>query len=166
MNPSDRVAAYVPVGERCQCPQVDSFRAGAPTAPGEYLPLTTIAGVIRVDRVALRGLKARGHHGVFPKEREEGQTFIVDLVLGLDTRPAAADDDLAKTVHYGIVAEEVVAVVEGEPVDLIETLAERIAQTCLKHEGVQEVEVCVHKPDAPITVPFDDVTVTITRSRV
>ena len=94
-----------------------------------------------MDRVALRGLKARGHHGVFPKEREEGQTFIVDLVLGLDTRPAAADDDLTKTVHYGIVAEEVVAVVEGEPVNLIETLAERIARTCLKHEGVEEVEV-------------------------
>ncbi|MGC0205326.1 dihydroneopterin aldolase [Streptomyces levis] len=119
-----------------------------------------------MDRVALRGLKAHGHHGVFPREREEGQTFIVDLVLGLDTRPAAADDDLAKTVHYGIVAEEVVAVVQGEPVDLVETLAERIAQVCLKHEVVQQVEVCVHKPDAPITVPFDDVTVTITRSRV
>ncbi len=119
-----------------------------------------------MDRVALRGLKARGHHGVFAKEREEGQTFIVDLVLSLDTRSAAADDDLTKTVHYGVVAEEVVAAVEGEPVDLIETLAERIAQTCLKHEPVQEVEVVVHKPDAPITVPFDDVTITITRSRV
>ncbi|MEG3628422.1 dihydroneopterin aldolase [Streptomyces poriticola] len=119
-----------------------------------------------MDRVALRGLKARGHHGVFPEEREAGQTFLVDVVLGLDTRPAAADDDLAKTVHYGIVAEEVVAVVQGEPVDLVETLAERIAQVCLQHEGVREVEVCVHKPDAPITVPFDDVTVTITRSRV
>ncbi|MFG2681839.1 dihydroneopterin aldolase [Streptomyces sp. NPDC048392] len=119
-----------------------------------------------MDRVALRGLKARGHHGVFPREREDGQTFLVDIVLGLDTRPAAADDDLAKTVHYGIVAEEVVAVVGGEPVNLVETLAERIAQVCLKHEGVEEVEVCVHKPDAPITVPFDDVTVTIVRSRV
>jgi 7,8-dihydroneopterin aldolase/epimerase/oxygenase len=118
-----------------------------------------------VDRVALRGLKARGHHGVFPREREEGQTFLVDVVLGLDTRPAAAGDDLEKTVHYGIVAEEVVAIVEGEPVNLVETLAERIAVSCLAHEAVQEVEVCVHKPDAPITVPFDDVTVTITRSR-
>ncbi|MFE0731375.1 dihydroneopterin aldolase [Streptomyces antibioticus] len=118
-----------------------------------------------MDRVELRGLKARGYHGVFPKEREEGQTFIVDLVLGLDTRPAAADDDLTKTVHYGVVAEEVVAVVEGEPVNLIETLAERIARACLAHDGVDEVEVRVHKPDAPITVPFDDVTVTIIRSR-
>ncbi|MFB7915159.1 dihydroneopterin aldolase [Streptomyces sp. NPDC056061] len=119
-----------------------------------------------MDRVALRGLKARGHHGVFPREREEGQTFIVDLVLGLDTRPAAASDDLTKTVHYGIVAEQAVEVVQGEPVDLIETLAERIALKCLEHEGVEEVEVVVHKPDAPITVPFDDVTITITRSRV
>ncbi|WP_055693782.1 dihydroneopterin aldolase [Streptomyces prasinopilosus] len=118
-----------------------------------------------MDRVALHGLKARGHHGVFPKEREEGQTFIVDLVLGLDIRPAAAHDDLTKTVHYGIVAEEVVAIVRGEPVNLIETLAERIAQVCLKHDVVREVEVRVHKPDAPITVPFDDVTVTIIRSR-
>ncbi|POX49386.1 dihydroneopterin aldolase [Streptomyces sp. Ru72] len=119
-----------------------------------------------MDRVALRGLKARGYHGVFPEEREEGQTFVVDLVLGVDTRPAASDDDLSKTVHYGVVAEEVVALVEGEPVNLIETLAERIALSCLKHAPVQEVEVCVHKPDAPITVPFDDVSVTITRSRV
>lgn len=119
-----------------------------------------------MDRVALRGLRARGYHGVFPREREEGQAFLVDLVLGLDTRPAAASDDLTRTVHYGVVAEEVVAVVQGEPLNLVETLAERIAQTCLKHERVEEVEVTVHKPDAPITVPFDDVTVTITRSRV
>ncbi|MCM2427757.1 MULTISPECIES: dihydroneopterin aldolase [Streptomyces] len=118
-----------------------------------------------MDRVTLRGLKARGNHGVFPREREEGQTFVVDLVLGLDTAPAAAGDDLTKTVHYGVVAEEVVDVVKGEPVDLIETLAQRIADQCLKHEAVQEVEVTVHKPDAPITVPFDDVTITITRRR-
>ncbi len=118
-----------------------------------------------MDRVALRGLKARGHHGVFAHERAEGQMFVVDLVLGLDTAPAAAYDDLTKTVHYGVVAEEVTAVVQGEPVDLIETLAQRIADQCLKHDVVQEVEVTVHKPNAPITVPFDDVTITILRRR-
>ncbi|MEC3994800.1 dihydroneopterin aldolase [Actinacidiphila sp. DG2A-62] len=118
-----------------------------------------------MDRVTLRGLSARGHHGVFQHEREDGQTFVVDLVLGLDTRPAAADDDLERTVHYGVLAEQVAAVVAGEPVNLIETLAQRIADTCLEHEVVQEVEVTVHKPDAPIAVPFEDVTVTITRSR-
>lgn len=118
-----------------------------------------------MDRVALYGLRARGRHGVLARERDEGQTFVVDLVLGLDTRPAAAADDLARTVDYGRVAEEVVAVVEGEPVDLIETLAQRIADRCLKQDPVREVEVVVHKPHAPITVPFDDVTVTIKRSR-
>jgi dihydroneopterin aldolase len=118
-----------------------------------------------LDRVAVRGLRARGHHGVFPREREQGQTFVVDIVLGVDTRPAASGDDLSRTAHYGIVSEEVVAIVQGEPVDLIETLAQRIADQCLKHEAVQEVEVTVHKPDAPITVPFDDVTITIVRSR-
>jgi dihydroneopterin aldolase len=118
-----------------------------------------------VDRVTLRGLKVRGHHGVFSHEREDGQIFVVDLALGLDTAPAAAGDDLEKTVHYGVLAEQVAAVVSGEPVNLIETLAQRIADTCLGHERVAEVEVTVHKPDAPITVPFDDVTVTITRRR-
>ncbi|MFJ4849384.1 MULTISPECIES: dihydroneopterin aldolase [unclassified Streptomyces] len=118
-----------------------------------------------MDRVALRGLRARGHHGVFEHERREGQDFVVDVVLGLDTAPAAATDDLTRTVHYGIVAEEVVAVVQGEPVDLVETLAQRIADQCLKHELVEEVEVTVHKPQAPITVPFDDVTVSIIRRR-
>ncbi|HEX5567090.1 MAG TPA: dihydroneopterin aldolase [Streptomyces sp.] len=118
-----------------------------------------------MDRVALRGLRAHGHHGVFERERDQGQAFVVDLVLSLDTRPAAAGDDLARTVDYGVVAEEVVAVVEGEPVDLIETLAQRIADQCLTHEVVREVEVVVHKPEAPITVPFDDVTITIKRSR-
>jgi dihydroneopterin aldolase len=121
--------------------------------------------VNQVDRVTLRGLRIRGHHGVFQREREDGQTFLVDLSLGLDTAPAAAGDDLTRTVHYGVLAEEVAAVVSGEPVDLIETLAQRIADTCLGHEVVEEVEVTVHKPDAPITVPFDDVTISITRRR-
>jgi dihydroneopterin aldolase len=119
-----------------------------------------------VDRVALRGLRVRGHHGVFERERDQGQTFVVDLALYLDTRPAAAGDDLTETVHYGIVAEEVAAIVGGEPVDLIETLAQRIADQCLTHRVVREVEVTVHKPEAPITVPFDDVSITIKRSRV
>ncbi|WP_052847847.1 dihydroneopterin aldolase [Streptomyces avicenniae] len=118
-----------------------------------------------MDRIALRGLSGRGFHGVLPREREEGQTFVVDVVLGLDTRPAADADDLARTVDYGEVAEQVVAVVTGEPCDLIETLAQRIADRCLAPEAVQEAEVTVHKPQAPITVPFDDVTITIKRSR-
>jgi 7,8-dihydroneopterin aldolase/epimerase/oxygenase len=121
--------------------------------------------VTPLDRVALRGLAARGHHGVLAHERRTGQRFVVDVVLHLDTRPAAGSDDLADTVDYGALAEQVVALVEGEPVDLLETLADRVARLCLGDPRVAEAEVTVHKPEAPVTVPFDDVTVTIHRSR-
>ena len=80
-----------------------------------------------LDRVALHGLRARGRHGVLDFEKALGQDFVVDVVLHLDVRPAAAGDDLTRTVHYGELAEQVVAVVAGEPVELVETLAERIA---------------------------------------
>lgn len=118
-----------------------------------------------LDRLALRGLRGRGRHGVFGHERAEGQSFVVDVVLGLDTTKAAATDDLADSVDYGVLAEQVVGVIEGDPVDLIETLAQRIADRCLAEHLVDEVEVTVHKPQAPVPVPFDDVTVTIFRSR-
>ncbi|TDC22621.1 dihydroneopterin aldolase [Streptomyces sp. 8K308] len=118
-----------------------------------------------MDEIALHGLRARGYHGVLPHERAEGQTFVVDVRLGVDTRAAAAADELARTVDYGVLAEEVTAVVAGEPCDLVETLAQRIADRCLAHPPVGWAEVTVHKPQAPIAVPFDDVTITIKRSR-
>ena len=117
----------------------------------------------RLDRIAIQGLRGRGLHGVYPRERAEGQTFIVDTVLFLDTRAAARDDDLTATADYGSISEKIVAVIEGEPVNLIETLAQRVADVCLAEARVRRVRVTVHKPDAPITVPFDDVTVTIER---
>ncbi len=117
------------------------------------------------DRIALVGLEGHGHHGVFGFERETGQVFRVDVVLGLDTRPAAASDDLADTVDYGALAGDVLGVVEGEPVDLIETLAERIADVCLADGRVHWTEVTVHKPAAPIQATFADVALTIHRSR-
>ncbi|GAA2720362.1 dihydroneopterin aldolase [Actinocorallia aurantiaca] len=118
------------------------------------------------DRIELRGLRARGFHGVLPAERELGQEFVVDVALGLDLRPAAEKDDVALTVHYGELADRLVEVVTGEPVDLIETLAERLAEVCLADPRVLSTEVTVHKPAAPIPHPFTDVAVTITRSRV
>jgi 7,8-dihydroneopterin aldolase/epimerase/oxygenase len=118
-----------------------------------------------MDRVTLRGLRGFGRHGVLPHERRDGQSFVVDVAIALDTRKAAASDDLADTVDYGGLAGRVVAVVEGEPVNLIETLAERIADVCLAEPRVEQVEVTVHKPSAPVAVPVDDVTVTISRSR-
>ena len=119
----------------------------------------------RLDRVTVHGLRGRGHHGVFEREREKGQTFMVDVTLGLDTGRAAASDDLADTVNYGEVSERIVALIEGEPVNLIETLAARMAAACLEYPLVEEVEITVHKPDAPITVPFEDVTVSVVRTR-
>jgi dihydroneopterin aldolase len=121
--------------------------------------------MLQLDRVALRGLRGFGRHGVLPAERSLGQWFGVDVELGLDTRSAAAGDDLGETVDYSAVASDVVALIEGEPVNLIETLAQRIAEVCLVRPGVMQVEVTVHKPAAPVSVPFDDVSVTILRSR-
>jgi len=117
------------------------------------------------DRVVLTGLRAWGRHGVFAHEREDGQHFVVDVALSLDLRPASTSDDLSRTVDYGVLAEAVVADVQGEPLNLIEALAERVAQTCLREPAVTEVEVTVHKPEAPIGVTFADVAVTLTRSR-
>jgi dihydroneopterin aldolase len=117
------------------------------------------------DQLAVRGIEVHAHHGVFDFERRDGQTFLVDLLLGLDTSAAATTDDLARTVDYGALVDEVVAAVQKDPVDLIETLAQRIADVCLGHEQVETVEVTVHKPHAPIAATFSDVALTINRSR-
>jgi dihydroneopterin aldolase len=117
------------------------------------------------DRITLRGLRGHGHHGVYPEERAAGQLFVVDVDLRLDLAIAGRSDDVTDTVHYGELAAQVVAVVEGEPVDLVETLATRVADVCLAYPLVESVEVTVHKPQAPVGVPFDDVAVTIVRAR-
>ncbi len=117
------------------------------------------------DRITLTGVRAFGYHGVYADEKREGQEFVVDAALSLSLRRAAETDDVVDTVHYGELAERLVAVVEGEPVDLIETLAQRLADAALDDARVDAVTITVHKPQAPITVPFGDVAVTITRGR-
>jgi dihydroneopterin aldolase len=117
------------------------------------------------DELTLTGLRATAHHGVFEHERLNGQEFVIDVSVWLDSRASAASDDLAQTVHYGVLAEEVVAAVESDPVDLIETVAERIAEIALAHPAVLRTRVTLHKPSAPISVPFDDVSITIERTR-
>lgn len=117
------------------------------------------------DRIELRGLRVRGHHGVFDHEKRDGQDFVVDVVLWLDLREAAATDDLTKTVHYGELAERAAAIVAGEPRDLIETVSAEIADAIMEDERVQAVEVTLHKPNAPIPLDFADVAVVARRSR-
>jgi len=119
-----------------------------------------------LDRITLTGLRASAFHGVFEHEKTDGQDFFIDVTVHLDFAAAAANDELEQTVHYGVLADEVVAAVESNPVDLIETVAERVAQVALAHTSVQLVDVTIHKPSAPITVPFADVSVSITRARV
>jgi dihydroneopterin aldolase len=117
------------------------------------------------DRIALTGLRVPGRHGVYDFEREQGQDFVVDVVLEIDTRQAAASDDLADTVNYGDLATGLADVVGGEPANLLETLAARLADVCLADQRVSAAEVTVHKPQAPIPLTFHDVSVTIRRDR-
>ena len=117
------------------------------------------------DRLAVRGIEGFGHRGVLDFERRDGQLFVVDLVLALDTRTAARTDDLRDTVDYGSLVAEVKSGIESDPVDLIETLASRLAGICLEDRRVRAVEVTVHKPDAPIDATFADVSLTIHRTR-
>jgi dihydroneopterin aldolase len=117
------------------------------------------------DRIELKGLRAFGHHGALPHERVIGQEFVVDAVLWLDTRPAAAADDLSLTVDYGALSNRLAQIIGGDPVALIETLAERLAAECLRDDRIGEVEIVVHKPHAPVSVVLDDVCVAIRRGR-
>ncbi|MDQ0644113.1 dihydroneopterin aldolase [Microbacterium murale] len=118
-----------------------------------------------LDQIRLTGLTVFGRHGVFEHERENGQEFVIDLRLRLELAAAAASDDVVDTVHYGELAEKVAAVVAGEPVNLIETLAERIADVVLADTRVRQADITVHKPHAPIPLTFSDVSVTISRPR-
>jgi dihydroneopterin aldolase/2-amino-4-hydroxy-6-hydroxymethyldihydropteridine diphosphokinase len=119
-----------------------------------------------LDAISLRGIKGRGFHGLLPAEERDGQTFSADVTLYLDLRDAARDDSLDRTQDYSVVARKVKDILEGERCALLETLAERIAQAALDHGAVQAVDVIVHKPEAPLEVPFDDVSVAIRRDRV
>ncbi len=117
------------------------------------------------DRIELRGLKVRGNHGVFEHERRDGQDFVVDVTVWMDLGPAARSDDIADTLHYGELAQNVAAIVGGDPCDLIETVAARVAEDVMTDARVQAVEVVLHKPQAPIPLEFADVAVVARRSR-
>jgi dihydroneopterin aldolase len=129
------------------------------------VPATSPAAPVGLDRVSVCGLRVFAYHGVRDEERRDGQEFIIDAVVGLDTSLAAAGDKLGLTVDYAALADRLVALASGPPVRLIETLAQRLAAACLSDPLVQEVEITVHKPHAPLSHPFDDVSVAIRRVR-
>ncbi|UYQ77693.1 2-amino-4-hydroxy-6-hydroxymethyldihydropteridine diphosphokinase [Glutamicibacter sp. JL.03c] len=119
-----------------------------------------------MDRISIYGISATGYHGVFEHEKRDGQEFIIDVVLHVDITRAAASDNVLDTVHYGEVSELVVEQIQAGPWDLIEKLGSEIADAILAaYPSVQHIDVVVHKPQAPIPVPFTDVTISLTRAQ-
>lgn len=116
-------------------------------------------GVPVSDVIRIEGIEAFGYHGVFPQEKREGQTFLVDVDIETSFDEAIAHDDVVYTVDYGVVAERVAEIIQGEPADLIETVCDRIVTMVLSLERVKATRVTIHKPQAPISVPFAGVSV-------
>lgn len=122
-------------------------------------------------KISIRGLKVHANHGVFEFEKAYGQDFFIDADIWIDGEAAAANDDLAKTVHYGELANALVANAKANPVDLIETLANRLLTLVMGFGGgdqtgiVKKAKVTVHKPNAPIDHEFADVSVTVKAKR-
>ena len=116
------------------------------------------------DQITVTGIKAFGYHGVLPHEAIEGQEFTVDLVVTLDLRAVSLSDDLQETINYADLAQIAHDNIVGERVQLIERLAGRIAEEISSaYSQITSVSVTVHKPHAPVTVDFEDISVTITR---
>lgn len=116
-------------------------------------------------RIDLKGIEVLARHGVLAEEKTTEQPFVIDVSVETDFGPAAASDELEDTLDYGAVAQKVHDLVRSESHQLIEKLADRVATEVLEDETVLSVTVTVHKPEAPIDVPFGDVAVTITKSR-
>jgi dihydroneopterin aldolase len=117
------------------------------------------------DSITITGIEVFAYHGVLPEEKEEGQRFVVDVEVSLDLSAAGDSDGLGETVDYGLLAQRIHDVVAAERWDLIERVAERVAETVLEDARITEVVATVHKPEAPIAVPFSDVAVTVRRGR-
>jgi len=122
-----------------------------------------LKGGVELDQIVVEGIRVTGYHGVLPTERASGQLFIADVVAHVSTQAAAVSDQLAKTVNYSDLADAVAAVLAGDPSDLLETVAEHCARAVLEFDGVECVDIAIHKPQAPLLVEFADVVVRIRR---
>ena len=122
-------------------------------------------------KISIRGLKVYAHHGVFEFERNYGQDFFIDADVWIDGEAAATHDDLAQTVNYGALSDALVADARANPVDLLETLASRLLAQVMNFGGgeqtgiVKKAKITVHKPNAPISHEFADVSVTVKAKR-
>ena len=118
------------------------------------------------DQIFLTGIHGFGHHGLFEHERRDGQDFYVDVTLTVDLSEASRSDRIEDTVNYAEITDLVVTHITSDPVNLIEKLAGRIAESILKaHVKVSEVSVTVHKPQAPVAAFLKDIAVQVTRTR-
>lgn len=118
------------------------------------------------DKINVTGVEALGYHGLYDSEREIGQPFVVDVELSLDLEKAGKTDDLQYSVDYNDIAQLVYNEIVGPPMKLLETMAEKICEKIFAaYSLVEEIKVTVHKPRAPISVPFGDVSITIKRER-
>lgn len=118
------------------------------------------------DCIEISGLFGFGYHGLFDDERENGQGFLVDAILNLDLTKASKSDLLEDTINYSAVCDLIREQLVGPPVSLIEKLAGQIGDAILSEFGkVESVRITVHKPDAPVAVKVNDLSVSITRSR-
>jgi len=123
------------------------------------------------QKIKLTGLRVFAYHGVFDFERQNGQDFYIDCSVWIDGTKAALNDDLAKTVNYADLAKALVENAKSEPVDLLETLAQRLLDMVMNLGGgdatgmIQKAKVTVHKPNAPIVYDFEDVSVSVKAKR-
>ena len=116
------------------------------------------------DQIRVTGIKAFGYHGVLPHEATDGQEFTVDLLVTLDLRAASLSDDLQDTINYEDLALIAHDNIVGDRVQLIERLAGRIAEEISSaYSQITSVSVTVHKPHAPVSVDFENISVTITK---
>lgn len=118
-----------------------------------------------MDTITLQGIPCFGYHGCLPEERQNGQPFIVDIILQVSLKKACESDDLHDTIDYSNVYALVKKVTEGTPYQLVERLAGVLAESLLTQYPAEAVTVTVHKPQAPVGGAIGDVAVTITRRR-
>jgi len=119
-----------------------------------------------MDKLTIHDITFIGYHGALPEENVLGQPFITSLTFELDLRPAGISDDLGATIDYRTAIAVVEQVITGEPVKLIETIAERIVSRLLEELPLAiAVTVRLTKPRPPVPVNFAGATVQIRRER-